>query len=328
MKKVLLATSAIVAAGFVTTASAAEWSSSVNGYWFVGAAVSDSDDNQDGFGVLRDGEIHFKASLKADNGLTFGSRVELESFTSGDQIDENYATIGGSFGTVMIGSNDDASYNSHVGTIYAPGARIGYYDTFIINPRNGSEFVANSNAADVIGIHYATPNFNGFQANFSYHPSNGTDGGGDTNNVAFNDSAPGNVENIFSVGARYQGDFDGFGFGISGGYTDGSGQNDIATFGANVGAAGFKIAGTFEDDGTDEFAIGVQYSNGPITVGGGYTFDDVSGVAGNTDDVQIAAGWLTYAIAPGVSGTVGVEYTDNSVNNQTLGAQAFIALSF
>jgi len=327
MKKVLLATSAIVAAGFITTASAAEWSSSVNGYWFVGAAVSDSDDNQDGFGVLRDGEISFNAKLKADNGLTFGSRVELEAFTSGDQIDENYATIGGSFGTIKIGSDDDASYNSHVGTIYAPGARIGYYDTFIINPRNGSEFVANSNASDQIGIHYGTPNFNGFQANFSYIPRGNTDGAGDTNNVAFNDSAPGVVENIFSVGAYYQGDFDGFGFGISGGYTDGSGQNDIATFGANIGAAGFKIAGTYEADGTEEFAIGVQYSNGPITVGGGYTFDDVSGGA-VTDDVQVAAGWLTYAIAPGVSGTVGLEYTDNSANNQTLGAQAFLALSF
>ena len=161
MKKVLLATSAIVAAGFITTASAAEWSSSVNGYWFVGAAVSDSDDNQDGFGVLRDGEIHFKASLKADNGLTFGSRVELESFTSGDQIDENYATIGGSFGTVMIGSNDDASYNSHVGTIYAPGARIGYFDNVDNFTGAGNGFNCGCLGIVALGIQSSSLSFGG-----------------------------------------------------------------------------------------------------------------------------------------------------------------------
>ena len=129
MKKVLFATTAIVAAGLTTSANAAEWETGVSGYYFLGLALSDAN-GQDGLGILRDGEIHVNGRLTADNGLTFRARVELESFTSGDQIDENWGSIGGSFGTLLIGSNDDAVYNNHVGVIYAPGARVGYYDEF------------------------------------------------------------------------------------------------------------------------------------------------------------------------------------------------------
>ncbi|MGB0506376.1 MAG: porin [Pikeienuella sp.] len=321
MKKALFATTAIVAAGLASAASAAEWSTSVNGYWFVGMSVTDNSIGaNDGAGVLRDGEIHFRSSLKADNGLTFTSRVELEAFTTGDQIDENWASVSGSFGTVMIGGNDDQSYNHNVGILYAPGARIGYYDAFGLNTgAGGANRFTNGPAAgvDPLGIHYTTPNFNGFSAGVTYIPNTGADNAGDTNFPANSN------QNFWALGANYSGDFDGFGFGVSAGYTDSEGNNNETwTIGANVSAAGFTLAGTFEDDQTEEYAIGVQYKTGPITVAAGYS-------DGQGADEQTIAGWLTYAIAPGVSGTVAVEhFDDNQAGVEGIGGLAYLALSF
>lgn len=314
MKKALFATSAIVAAGLATSASAAEWSSKVNGYWYVGMAAMDSDQAiADGIGVLRDGEIHFNASLKADNGLTFKSRVELESHTqAGDQLDENWASISGAFGTVKIGGDDTVAYgNAWYGIIYAPGARIGYYDSF----SNSGVFIGPASSGDAVGIHYTTPNFNGFSAGFSYQPNSGADGAGDSNNPVFE------VDNRWAATAAFSTDFDGFGFGISGGYVDSDGaNNDSWSVGANVSGGGFTVAGIFEDDNTDEFAVGMQYSAGAMTVAGGYADDD----NGN----NVAAGWLTYSVAPGVSATAGVEYSENAANEESLSGLAFLSLKF
>lgn len=320
MKKALFATSALVAAGLAGSATAAEWSSSVNGYWYVGMAYSESDrvNAVDGAGILRDGEIHFNASLKADNGLTFKSRVELESFTSGDQIDENWASVSGAFGTVKFGGDDSASYNNNVGVIYAPGARIGYYDTFIINSQDGTEFIGPAGSGDGLGVHYTTPSFSGFSAGISYIPNSGADGAADTNNPSFE------VDNRWSVGANFSTEVDGFGFGISGGYTDQDGaNNDAYTVGANISVGGFTVAGTFEDDQTEEIAFGAQYSADGVTFGGGYAKDYLAG-----ENSEVGAVWVTVANAPGVSTTLGLEYTDNASNDQTYGGMMFFALKF
>lgn len=331
MKKILLATTVLAAAGVTTSASAAEWSTSVNGYWFVGVALSDAGD-QNGVGILRDGEIHFRSSLQADNGLTFTSRVELESFTSGDQIDENWAAVSGSFGTVMIGGNDDAVYNNHVGTIYAPGARIGYFDNFDNFTGAGNGFNRGGFGIDALGINYTSPSIGGAQVYGSYHPNFGaSDGAADTNNPLFSDS-----DDMFAIGASYNGDFGGFGIGASAGYSDRGGVGDVMTFGLRGGASGFTVAGTYQVEDPDagsngeQFAIGLQYSNGPITVGGGYLHADGNSgavLAGAGEEEEIV-GWLTYALAPGVSATAGISYSDSNATERTLGGLAYLALSF
>jgi len=45
-----------------------------------------------------------------DNGLEVGVRIEIEGETQGDQLDENYAWIEGSFGTFRFGNDDPVSY--------------------------------------------------------------------------------------------------------------------------------------------------------------------------------------------------------------------------
>lgn len=330
MKKALIATTALVAAGFATTATAAEWSTRVTGYYFLGLGVSDNN-GQDGVAVLRDGEAHVRAKLVADNGITFQARIELEAFTSGDQIDENYGTVSGSFGTILIGSNDDAVYNNHVGIIYAPGARIGYYDHFTLTTAASNAFATAGVASDQIGIHYTSPSLSGFKVYGSYHPTAASDGGADSNNPFFENG------DYWTVGASYNGDFGDFGFGLSAGYTDDAPFQDLSplglradliTIGANVSFSGFTVAGTYEhtdvDGGgnnRDEFSVGMQYSTGPWTIGGGFT---------DAEDVgETAAGWVTYGLAPGVLFTAGLEYgDDNGTAGSDFGGLAFLTMRF
>ncbi len=63
-----------------------------------------------GTNTASDSEIHFKGSTTLDNGLQFGVNVQLEGNTSGDQIDESYLFVTGSFGRVEVGSENTAQY--------------------------------------------------------------------------------------------------------------------------------------------------------------------------------------------------------------------------
>ena len=323
MKKALIATTALVAAGFATTATAAEWSTNVTGYYFLGLGASDNS-NADGIGVLRDGEAHVRAKLVADNGITFQARIELEAFTSGDQIDENYGTISGSFGTILIGANDSAAYNNHVGTIYAPGARIGYYDSFRLFGGAGTNgtFSDPGVANDDIAIHYTSPSMSGFKVYGSYHPDANTDGGGDSNNPVFENG------DYWTAGASYNGNFGDVGFGLSAGYTDDFGGTDTINIGANVSASGFTVAGTYNIDNpagannkADTVAVGAQYSTGPWTIGGGSRDHEGLGEQG--------AAWVTYGLAPGVLFTAGVEYSDaDAAAGSDFGGLAYLTMRF
>ncbi len=107
MKKVLLGTTAIAMAGAMALpASAAEWNMRVGGYMeqYVGYADIDIDGVSGGAGSLngidskQDAEIWFIPSITLDNGIKFGANIQLEGNTGGDQIDESFLFIKGSFG--------------------------------------------------------------------------------------------------------------------------------------------------------------------------------------------------------------------------------------
>lgn len=317
MKKVLFATSALVAAGLAgSAATAAEWETGVSGYYFLGLGVSDNND-QDGVGMLRDGEIHFDAELVADNGLTFDARVELEAFTSGDQIDENWGRVRGAFGSFMIGGNDTQGYENQVGVIYAPGARIGYADLFGLTTAAGPDNATPGVNNDFIGIHYSTPDLYGFKAHATYMSDADSDGANDTNDPVWD-----NGRELWNFAADYNGDFGDWGVGASFSYTDVEGvKNEQLTYAGKISYTGFTVAGFFEDDFTgDEYGIGAQYQTGPWTIAGGYS--DFNVIAND-----VAAGWVTYDAAPGVSFTGGVEWAEYN-GNDDFGGLAYMTLRF
>ena len=86
--------------------------------------ISDSADpaREGGVSQTSDSEIHFRGKLEADNGLTFSVKVEMEgnsqgrgSDANGDDIDESQLTVSGSFGQIVLGSEDHPAALMHYG---------------------------------------------------------------------------------------------------------------------------------------------------------------------------------------------------------------------
>ncbi|WP_118133247.1 porin [Oceanicella sp. SM1341] len=313
MKKVLFASTALVAASLGSASFAAEpITGSVGGYMMMGLVYME--DQGDEIGVLRDGEIHLGWKGTSDNGLTFDGRVELEAHTqAGDQIDENWARVSGTFGSVMIGSDDSSSNAMEKGVFYGPGSRVGYWDSFY-------SVTYTSMGGDIPVIRYTTPNISGFTASVDWGPNSSADGVNDSNLVFGGYGAPGDTDGQrWSVGAKYEGEIDGVGFGVGAGYLDGDSDfyddgfwhvgGEISYVGFSLGvhydSAGYQYvgpAGFYNTVGT--ISVGAQYETGPWTFGGGW--------ATNTEgrDVNNWGVWATYAIAPGVTGTLGYEGND------------------
>ncbi len=361
MKKVLLGTSAIALAGaFATPADAAEWTVRVGGYMeqYTGYADTDADfvtgnDNQfigfdggvngdgvitfqngrfnslsrdssgdfDGVDVKSDSEIHFLPKITLDNGMEFGAVIELEGNTSGDQIDESYMRIQGSFGEINLGSENSAGYKmtyaapnvTFIGTnsgsltaffpLLAEGAGDDYFRGTL-----GSSFLEVGLNNDAHRMTYYTPRFAGFQVGVSY----ARDGRDDSNTQV---DTNGELHDIFDIGANYVNSFGGFNVALSGRYGIGdipgqSGDPEVWSAGLNLGYGGFTVGGSYADaDGDHGLAqgeywdAGVSYETGPW--GFSFTYargenvdDDCYGTAINEFGFPVAG------VAPGTNAPV------------------------
>jgi opacity protein-like surface antigen len=145
MKKVLLGSTTLAAVGAAAAAPAAAEEGvklGLGGYFntFFWAGNYDEDDadprDLGDTGLFVDGEVHFKGDTTLDNGLTFGVQIELEAFTDGDQIDENYAFIEGSFGRFVIGGHNVAAFSMQFAAPFA-GAVVnsGWITSFVPPPQ-------------------------------------------------------------------------------------------------------------------------------------------------------------------------------------------------
>jgi predicted porin len=316
MKNILFASTALVAASFATTTLAADpITASIRGYAHIGLMYQDNGADPE-IGILNDGEIHFRFRGTSDNGLTFDGEVELESFTSLDQVDEYWARVSGSWGSIKIGADDSASEDHEVGVFYGPGAHAAYFDGF-------QSVLFSTNAGDVPSIRYATPTFSGFSASVDWAPDSTADGAAPNNQqITF-----GNNAQRWSVGASWSGEFSGVDIALGGGYLDGD-LFPSARFhlGAQIGYQGFSFgvhfdsaAADLDDDGA--IALGLQYQTGPWTFGGGWAFT-TSG-----PDAMNWGIWAVYGLAPGVNATLSYEGNDvNGVFDTTV--QAYLSLGF
>ncbi|RMF39267.1 MAG: porin [Alphaproteobacteria bacterium] len=310
MKKILFASTALVAASVAGASMASEpLSASLHGYMHVGLIYQDNNNDPD-LGVLNDGEIHFRFRGVSDNGLTFSGKVELESFTTGDQIDEYWTSVSGSFGSIGIGADDSAADWSDKGVIYGPGAHAAYFDGFysILFSRNGS--------GDDPSIRYTSPNFSGFQIAADWAPDDTADPG--NQQITF-----GNNQQRWSIGAIYDGSFSGFDIGIGGSYLDGDLYVDpIYAVGVDIGWSGFQVSAHYENDSiNDPVAIGASYKTGPWTFGGGVSF------ATNGPDLTNWGVWAAYSIMPGATATLSYEGNDRNAGYNTT-VLGYLSLSF
>src|SRR5918995_2388843 len=119
MKKILLGTTAIAAAALYAQSAQAQITVSLGGYTeFFGAYYDDDVPGRTSREFQLETEIVVRADGKADNGLLYGAKVELQNgSTSSVGTDEASVYLSGTWGRIELGDFDGAADTL---AIYAP----------------------------------------------------------------------------------------------------------------------------------------------------------------------------------------------------------------
>ncbi|MCY4039562.1 MAG: porin, partial [Hyphomicrobiales bacterium] len=296
MRKVLLGTTAFVAASVVASGASAQsledrirtleesmlmgspgsgFDVGVSGYMHGGFFLVDIDDNpattaEEDYGStdvkIGATEIHFTATGQLDNGIEVGGRVELEGTTQTDQIDETYIWAEGGFGRMVIGAENGPSYLMHYSAPWIAGVNGVDSPNYRYTTHGGAARTNTQTliASDANKITYFTPRFSGFQFGIAYTPSaTGDNRGGEQNGwgSAYDRSGGTGVENIVAVAGNFSRDFGGVSVGASAGWESGSSNVTYDN--------GTDNPQSVSDDPTN-WHIGGEVSRGGFTVGGAY----------------------------------------------------------
>ena len=341
MRKALLGTAALVAAGMLAIGSAAaQVEIGLSGFFNSGFAMAsqDLDQNDSGHAFAQSAEIHFSGSTTLDNGLTFGVHLELEGEQqNGDQMDETFVWVSGTFGRIVVGENDSASGvmgifpasagHSLFGVIWSEasavnGGGVGQAGNF-----------ANSFDGDSEKIIWESPRVGGLRVGASYMPNvagNGDDG-------VRTDNDPGQWSQVAGLGLNWTGDLGDSAVAVGFGYNQGqleapsgmavSDRSDWAA-GGSISMMGVTVSGNYavDDRGRDNgdlssLAVGATYGDliPGTTVGVTYgrTDDDTAGTTNSA--VSLGA---RYTLGPGITLAGEVQFWDiQDTDSDTAGNQ-------
>ncbi|NKD77045.1 porin [Haematospirillum sp. H1815] len=306
MKKILVGTSALVAASAIAgSAVAAEpIQLSVGGFGsvFVGYASQSNtylkavEKEASKVDVKGDNEIHFKGKTTLDNGLTVAVKYELEAGgtnnTNDDHISKYAISLGGAFGTVIAGVDDNAmtalaARSPHMGNRLfgggiSEGSLIG--GDWVLKPKSNigdapdatdpedekaayraaqllrqtdfidASYITTGNGTE--SISYLSPSIAGFTLGASYVP--------DVNQKKHDEKQPTGkkIARAYGVGLGYANDFGGVGLQADIGWLNGGSKlkAEDLTIGTN----------TVTSKGRNEYQAGLSLSYSGVTVGGGY----------------------------------------------------------
>jgi hypothetical protein len=140
-----------------------------------------------------EGEIFFQGEVRTELGLIVGVNVQLEAYTSADQVDEHYIYVQGGFGRLVAGAENSAPYILHFGAPSPTGTFFGVEETvrffFPLRPPPANKAASVSTFSQLTGdankITYFTPRFApGFQFGLSYTPDDDAPQGTQTVNGA------------------------------------------------------------------------------------------------------------------------------------------------
>ncbi len=341
MKKILIASSALVAVAFAGQASASEKIKlSVGGYMeqWMGIAEQDDDSQSRVNAFQSDTEVHFKGSTTLDNGIEVGAAIELEGESSDDMVDEQYLYVNGGFGQVKLGQEDGAAADM---SIIAPsvgpvGAQDGDLGNWVEFSTGDANYIKGS--SDAKKITYYTPVLGGFRAGVSYTDSVNSE---TSDTVADNDSR-------VSLGVEYNGDFDGVSVSVAAtGEDDQASEGQWWLIGANVGFGNFTVGGSFgsadseinaedasaQDQDSYGYDFGVSYAMDAATVSATYYHEEEEqGTGAGEDTLDVFHVGLDYALGAGVNWGSSVFYFDNEVeggtDNDGYGVVTGLKLSF
>ena len=345
MKKVLLGTTALVAAGFVASAASADEmmademmmaepiSVSVGGHYFVALGVVSGDDGTTETGgdeplrnthttsMAQDLQIVLSGSTTLDNGMTVGLTAKMDSTkntanpdgSSSDvgnaHWDERYVTIGGGFGSLQLGSVESARQQT---TTFAPSAAgmMGLNTPYFTFTGAIARYDDGIGAEDALKIVYFTPTINGFSIGVSYAPqdSGGAQYGGNTSGDLTE------YQDHIAVGATFSQEIAGGSVGLSAGFEgydaevpDGQSCSDDT----DPLVAGVQPLRDNCDPETVQFGLSLSF--GEFSFGGGWQETDVSDSA-KSSVMDLGIGWA--------SGPVNVAAMWGESNTDAVGGDA------
>jgi hypothetical protein len=303
MRKLLLTSSALVAAASISSYAVADVSVTGEFEWkYIQRAADMTSVDGDDFGT--DNEIVISFSNKTDSGLTIGGKMEIGNYnddTSGTTavIDESVLTISGGFGTFRLGSEDSIHET------------FGVTEVDLIDEEGNGRFTGNSisgnageqGSTDTNKIAYITPAMGGFKAGISVE-----------------DSGSGTMaSDMTAMGASYTMPLaDGsllieYNQSTKDGTTDIDTTNMGATF--TMGAMSLIVASMTKEQGTtnDEEGTGfaIKYDmGGGMTIAASTTeVEDTATTSGGENEKYTAnIGEVVYTVAPGLKAKV--TYTD------------------
>ena len=290
------------------------------GEYKTGSYVDDQGKTADGNDkyVTRDGavdirsnaEVHFKGSLEADNGLTFGVTVEMEANNTGNQndgnygktgkylasskgavIDESFAWVSGEFGKLTIGAEDSAQSLMHT-SVKNAGMDLGEVRMFF--PESEAYYTANWQA-DHKRIVYMTPRMSGVQFGASYGPDPGNENYGHQSDG----DAANNDSDTWSAAVNVSQEFAGGTVNMSVGHINKGKDNTATNVGIRVSmdALTAGLAHLDDEGGDREMTVaGLMYTDGAISVSGNLGMNSNAG-----KDIGIGMLSAGYTLAPGVS---------------------------
>jgi outer membrane protein OmpU len=382
MKKHLLTSTALVAAGLMAVsapaiagghaAKASTPSLVLKGDTRQVIGVGENDEAFDaangervGFDQQTDGEIHFVGSVTLDNGIKIRTNVQLEANSGGvdsggDDIDEHWMRISGSFGELRMGSMDDAAMAMTTGYLGTWGTAAGILPAFditdwVTNPGtvSTSTVARVDSTSDGENIAYFTPRMAGFQVGASFIPSTSED-----NNDEREPNANGDTDG-YSIGVNYVTRFEGasiaaaFGYGTNKESTAGVSDPEVYGMAISVSSGPFKVnvsyvdkddqtnaAGVTQSSGQETFEIGAKYTMGANAFSIGYQTAEAKASTGSAfDGDEHTATVLSYSrqLGPGVSFILSGVYADfddgltnapSSNSNQGTGLATGIAIRF
>jgi outer membrane protein OmpU len=350
MKKILMSTSALVAAGMLVAAPAsAKVKLGLGGFMSMTAGFADNDNSfeveggsgtglteRDAFNLVMDSEIYFSGNTKLDNGTRIDVIIQMEADQAGaGNIDESYLKLTGGFGDVRVGSTAFATAVLRNTAVYTGPYRLDTPDlnNFITVPTNVTVRRGNTAAQagnDRVKIAYISPIFNGLRFGASWLNDDSTG-----NTAAAVGGTGGTTTQAYDIGVQYGNKT--FKVDLSQYKQIGTAANTFKQNRAGVnltlGATkiGFSAAqqddvsrdvviGTNRNNTTDSdqgnsFDLGVSHKVGAYTVGVAY-FNSKSSLTAAGDDEETAMSLgASAAIGPGVTGSVGlynVEHTDST----------------
>ena len=303
MRKLLLTSSALVAAASISSYAVADVSVTGGFEWKYTQQAADVT-AKDGDSFHTDNEVVIKFTNKTDTGLTVSGKVELDVDTTnpgggGTTVnDESVLSISGGFGTFRLGQEDpiDETFGiDEQDLIDEEGNGLGTSATLGNTSNLGLGGDANK-------IAYVTPNMGGFQAGYSIADS-GDNETTDTNAIGASYTMPiggGSMVVKYNQATK-----------------DGSTDTDTTNMGVqlNLGAmtliasSGTKEIASDEDIEGNGFGIKYDMGGGMTVAAATVEVTDETDKSGTEEEKYTAnIGEVVYTVAPGLKAKV--TYTD------------------